>query len=55
MTAPAPDPWAGVGLVNAERYSVAYRLTGKCATNVSWIRGVGRLPAGRAHTGGEQR
>jgi len=55
MTAPAPNPWAGAGLVNAKCYSVAYKLAGKCATNVGWIRGVGRLPAGEMHTGNEQR
>jgi len=49
MTAPATNP------VNAERYSVAYRWAGKCATNVGWIRRVGRLPAGEVHTGNEQR
>jgi len=55
MTAPATNPWAGAGLVNAERYNVVYRLAGKCATNVGWIRGVGRLLAGGVHTGDEQR
>jgi len=33
LTAPAPNPWAGAGLVNAERYGVAYKLAGKCTTN----------------------
>jgi len=33
MTAPALNPWAGAGLVNAKCYSVAYKLAGKCATN----------------------